>query len=147
LFIISAGYGVLDAREAIHNYDEVMRGGTAKYWRDSNLVTIIANIINEVMPTEIYGYFAGVRDWSTPSSKYRYFFTEGVLNAIQNNNSIIQSGCFFRKEGCGVKAILNSLGRTFNDTFDNNFNLEYIKNIEINNRIDGKVVIGFDRFK
>jgi len=147
LFIISAGYGVLDAREAIHNYDEVMKGNIAKYWKDANLVNIIANIINEEKPKEVYGYFAGIRDWSNPSSKYRYFFTKAVLNAIGRNNTIIHAGCFYRKEGRGVKAILNAIGRTFNDTFENNFNSEYIKNIEVNNRIDGNVVIGFDRLK
>lgn len=42
LFIISAGYGLLDAFEPCHTYEAVMSGRTARYWRDAGLTEIIA---------------------------------------------------------------------------------------------------------
>lgn len=147
IYIISAGYGVLDAREPIYHYDEVMSGSIAKYWREAGLVSVISEIIKEQSPSKVYGFFAGVREWSTPSSKYRYFFTEAVKQALNESVSINSAGCFYRKDGFGTKAILNALGRTFNDVYKKDYSSKYIKNIEQNDRKDGNVIIGFDRLK
>ena len=124
-----------------------MSGSIAKYWREAGLVSVISEIIKEQSPSKVYGFFAGVREWSTPSSKYRYFFTEAVKRALNESVSINSAGCFYRKDGLGVKAILNALGRTFNDVYKKDYSSKYIKNIEQNDRKDGNVIIGFDRLK
>ncbi|TAJ93929.1 MAG: peroxide stress protein YaaA [Gammaproteobacteria bacterium] len=146
LFILSAGYGVLDAREPIHDYDEQMKGKVAKYWRDAGLVNVIEKIIETIKPSQVYGFFSGERYWSNPSSKYRYFFTESILQSVRHTDSIKSAGCFYRKEGRGVKAILNALGKAFNDCFACGFDPDFASETEISNRRYGNVFIGYDRF-
>lgn len=146
LFILSAGYGVLDARESIHDYDEEMKGKVARYWRDAGLVDVIVNLIDAIKPSQVYGFFSGERYWSNPSSKYRYFFTESILQSVRRMGSIQSAGCFYRKEGYGVKPILSALGETFDECFTHGFNSKITDEIENVNRRYGKVVVGFDRF-
>ncbi|MGB2841707.1 MAG: hypothetical protein WBC40_04420 [Halobacteriota archaeon] len=145
LIIISAGYGIIDALEPIHNYDEMMKGKVASHWRSANLTNVIADLLLQEKPTRVYGFFAGESYWSTPGSKYRYFFTEGVKIALRKGLDTELNGCFYRIEGRGVKAILGSVGRTFMELLKSNFNDSYVKNIHENGRRDGNVKIGFDK--
>jgi hypothetical protein len=147
LYIISAGYGVIDAREAVLEYDEEMKGRTASYWREAGLQDRIAEILLHEKPSSVFGYFSAESYWSHASSKYRYFFTEGAKNALDSGLKATQAGCFYRYSGRGVKAILNSLGRTFVEHFMTGFNSEFPSEVETNGRLDGNVTVGFDRFE
>lgn len=147
IYIISAGYGVIDAREPIHNYNEEMKGKTSELWRDHGLQDMIAEILMFKKPDRVYGFFAGRSHWSRNSSSYRYFFTEGGKKAIAAGLNVTEAGCFYRIDGSGAGAILGSLGRTLVGQFRSGFNPEYVTDIESNFRQDGGVTIGFDRFR
>jgi len=147
LIIISAGYGIIDALEPIHNYDEMMKEKVALHWRNTNLTGVIADLLMQEKPARIYGFFAGESYWSTSGSKYRYFFTEGLKTALTNGLDIELCGCFYRIEGRGVKAILGSLGRTFIELLKTNFDDSYAENIYKNGRWDGNVKVGFEWIK
>jgi hypothetical protein len=108
---------------------------------------MIAEILLFEKPDRFYGFFAAEPHWKHSSSKYRYFFTKGAKNAISAGLNVTEAGCFYRLDGSGVKAILNSLGRTFVDQFVGGFNPEYVTDIENNLRQDGGVTINFDRFR
>jgi hypothetical protein len=147
VWILSAGYGLVDGREPIHDYNEVMQRDVARYWKAAGLVNIIAKAIQELQPTAVYGFFAGNRYWTTSSSSYRYFFSEALDAVLKNTSSIQEAGCFYRESGRGVKAIVNSLGQTFNDFFECDFDKSYAGNIETSGRSIGNVLIRFERFK
>ena len=147
LIIISAGYGIIDAIEPIHSYDEMMKGRVASHWKNANLTGVIADLLMRERPARIFGFFAGESYWSTPGSKYRYFFSEGVKTALANRLDVELCGCFYRAEGQGVKAILGSLGRTFIELLKIDFDDSYVENIYRNGRWDGNVKIGFERIK
>jgi hypothetical protein len=82
LAIISAGYGLLDAREPAHEYDIKMSGKIARAWREFDLVEIIAELILKEQAEKMFGFFAGSTTWNHAGSKYRFFFTEGLRLAI-----------------------------------------------------------------
>jgi len=147
LIIVSAGYGIVDALEPIHNYDAMMKGKVASHWKNSNLTNVIADLLLQERPMRVYGFFAGESRWSTPGSKYRYFFSEGVKTALRKGLDSKLSGCFYQVEGRGVKAILGSIGRTFVELMKSNFKDLYIEDIRENGRRDGNVEIGFDKFQ
>jgi len=147
LIIISAAYGIIDALEPIHSYDEMMKGNVASHWKNKNLTGVIADFLIQEKPTQIYGFFAGKSYWSTSESKYRYFFTEGVKKALTKGLDVKLCGCFYRAEGGGVKAILGSLGRTFIELLKADFDDSYVENIYKNGRRDGNVKIGFEWIK
>ncbi len=144
LIIISAGYGIVDAFEPINNYDAQLVGQVASKWKEFGLSNSIAEIIIKENPESVYGFFAGQDNWSNPSSKYRYFFTEGLKLAIKSGFKPKISGCFYREEGRGVKAILNSLGRVFRDLILSDFNDSFIIDLTEVGRWDGNVKIRFD---
>lgn len=144
LIVISAGYGIVDALEPIHDYDAMMKGGVATNWKNANLTNVIADLLLQEQPTRVYGFFAGVSYWQTSSSSYRYFFTEGVKTALSKGLDTELTGCFYRMEGRGVKAILGSLGRTFVELLKSDFDDTYVENIYKNCRRDGNITIGFD---
>jgi len=145
LIIISAGYGIVDALEPINDYDAMMKGKVATNWRNANLTNVIADLLLQEQPTRIYGFFAGGSNWQTSSSSYRYFFTEGVKNALRKGLNTELNGCFYRIEGRGVKAILGSLGRTFKELLKSDFSDSYVNKVYENGRYDGNVKIGFDK--
>lgn len=147
LIIISAGYGIIDALEPIHSYNEMMKGRVASHWKNANLTGVIADLLMQERPARIFGFFAGESYWSTSGSKYRYFFTEGVKTALANGLDVELCGCFYRVEGRGVKAILGSLGRTFIELLKIDFDDSYVENIYKNGRWDGNVKIGFEWIK
>lgn len=144
LIIVSAGYGIIDALEPIHNYEAEMKGRIASHWRNNNLIGVISDFLLHEQPARLYGFFAGKKNWSTSGAKYRYFFTEGLKSAQKKGLNIQSSGCFYRKEGMGVKAILGSLGRTFIELLRSDFNDSFVEEIIRNDRRDGNVKIGFD---
>lgn len=144
VIIVSAGYGVVDAFEPIHNYNEEMKGRTASIWRAHNLESIIADFLLQKQPARIFGFFPGERYWSTPSAKYRYFFTEGLRRAYAHGLERELGGCFYRKQGRGVGAILGGLGRTLVEFFQSGFDDAFVQETMQNNRIDGNVTMGFD---
>ena len=97
LAIISAGYGLLDAREPAHEYDIKMSGKIARAWREFDLVEIIAELILKEQAEKIFGFFAGSTTWNHAGSKYRFFFTEGLRLAAANGYRSTLAGCFYRK--------------------------------------------------
>ena len=97
--IISAGYGLLDPREPIHEYDEEMRGKTATFWRDQDLVGLIAEALLDYRPSRVFGFFTGSSELGGSSSNYRYFYTEGVRKALANGLKVSVAGCFHWREG------------------------------------------------
>ncbi|MBC7341786.1 MAG: hypothetical protein H5U02_04970 [Clostridia bacterium] len=113
LFIISAGYGILDAFELARKYDAKMEGQVATYWLNQGLADMIAEVCLRLEPGRVYGFFAGTPSWSGAGAKYRYFFTAGLRKALERGLEPEQAGCFYRAEGRGVTAILRGLGGVF----------------------------------
>lgn len=145
LIIISAGYGIVDAFEPIHQYEAVMQGKIAAFWRSYGLTNIICDFLLNANPSKVIGFFAGDVYWSTTGSKYRYFFTEGLKMAKRLGLDPKLSGCFYRKSGLGVKAILGALGRTFMNFMNNNFDDQFVMDVQKSGRSNGDIVIGFDK--
>ncbi len=147
LYIISAGYGIVDALEPIHNYDAKLQSKVAKNWKNYGLHEIISEILLREQSLNLFGFFAGTTNWNSPGSKYRYFFTQGVTHAMKLGLKPETAGCFYRVDGRGSKAILGALGRTFTEGLKNKFLSSYVENIETNYRHDRNVVIGFERIQ
>lgn len=126
LFIISAGYGLVDANELIYDYNAEMKGQTAQMWRDIGLVEFIANVIQVIKADRVFGFFSGSSQWSSTNSNYRYFFSEGLKSAISSGYSLIQAGCFHRSFGRGSAIIPKTLGYCFRDAFQENFSKNYL---------------------
>ena len=98
LFIISAGYGLLDAFEPIQKYEAMMSSRTARYWRDVGLTEIIADVCAQLKPEQDYGFFAGMPEWKGTGAKYRYFFYCRGTAGIRKGWAPVQAGCFYRKK-------------------------------------------------
>ena len=143
LFIISAWYGIVDAFEPLHQYEAKMQGRIATHWRNHNLDKIICDLLSNLRPTTVLGFFAGNEYWHGSSSKYRYFFASGLNEALNEGLDIPMSGCFYRLSGHGTTAILGALGRTFMDFLKSKFSEEFVLDIARNRRTDGNVVLGF----
>lgn len=144
LFIISAGYGVLDALEPARKYDAKMEGNVATYWRDAGLVDIIAEICVNLKPERVYGFFAGNSSWSGGGAKYRYFFTAGLKKAQQLGLPAKKAGCFHRTSGMGVGAILRALGQCFHDFAAGMFQESYLEQAMAGKLRYGEVQIGYE---
>jgi len=145
LMILSAGYGLLDALEPIHDYEAVMMRENARHWKNSHLTQVISELILYEKPAHVYGFFAGKGGWGFGGSKYRFFFTSGLKHAMGEGYKSGLSGCFYRKEGRGVNAILGSLGKTFIEFMKTGFDESYVYEIERRGRKWDNVVIGFER--
>lgn len=143
LFIVSAWYGIVDAYEPLHKYEAKMQGKVATHWRNYKLDKIICDLLLNLKPSNVFGFFAGSEDWSSSSAKYRYFFTSGLNEALMSGLDTQSSGCFYRSSGRGSTAILGALGRTFMDFLESRFNEDFVLDVARNRRIDGKVVISF----
>ncbi|MQL50844.1 peroxide stress protein YaaA [Desulfofundulus thermobenzoicus] len=147
LFIISAGYGVLDAFEPARNYDAEMKGRVARYWREAGLADIIGDICLVLSPQRVYGFFAGEPGWSGSGAKYRYFFTEGVKKALSSGFKPAQAGCFYRESGRGVTAILGALGRAFYRCLSSGPNCDMIVEAAKTSGLrDGGIIIRYQDF-
>lgn len=144
LFIISAGYGVLDAFEPVHKYEAKMEGKVARNWHDNGLAGVIGDICLNLAPEQIYGFFAGAPFWSGSVAKYRYFFSEGVKKALLFGCKPASAGCFYRESGRGVTAILGALGRVFSDCLSSGLNCgKLVEAAKVGNLRDGSIVIGY----
>lgn len=144
LFIISAWYGIIDAFEPLHKYEAKMQGKVATHWRNHKLDKMICDLLLNLKPSSVFGFFAGSEDWSGSGAKYRYFFSSGLNEALMGGLDTQLSGCFYRRSGLGTTAILGALGRTFRDFAESVFNKEFVLDIARNGRNDRNVVIGFD---
>jgi len=145
LFIISAWYGIVDAFEPLHQYEAKMQGRIATHWRNYNLDKIICDLLLNLRPSAVFGFFAGNEYWHDSSAKYRYFFARGLNEALNEGFDALLSGCFYRLSGFGSTAILGALGRIFMDFLRSRFSEEFVLDIARNGRIDRNVVIGFKR--
>ena len=143
LFIISAWYGIVDASESLHKYEAKMQGKVATHWRNYRLDQIICDLLLNLKPSNVFGFFAGSEDWSGSSAKYRYFFASGLNEALLGGLGAQISGCFYRLSGRGSAPILGSLGRTFMDFLESGFSGDFVLDVARNRRIDEKVVISF----
>ncbi len=146
LFIISAGYGVINALEPIYDYDALLSGKVARQWRENRLGEVIADYLVNQKPTEVYGFFAGEECWSGSSSNYRFFFTEGVRKAI-NNGLDAKAGCFYREDGLGAGSILYALGYVFNEFANLGFNQAYVQQMKNEVKVIGNVSVGFKKIE
>lgn len=134
LFIISAGYGLVDANEKICDYNKTMTGSTARRWRDLGLVDIISEVIISLNPSRAFGFFSGYSHWGYPGSKYRYFFTEGLKNALVRGYDPEDAGCFYRAAGAGQTLIPTTLGKCFMDAMQADFSKTFLERMKNNDR-------------
>lgn len=147
LFIISAGYGVLDALEPACKYDAKMEGSVAAHWRNAGLEDVIAEICLNLKPDRVYGFFAGTPFWSVGGAKYRYFFTAGVHRALRSGLAADRAGCFYRQSGMGVGAILQALGKCFHDFAATVFREDYPR-LALAGRLNyGRIHVGYEEIR
>ncbi len=147
LFIISAWYGLVDAFEPLHAYEAKMQGKVAKHWRNFKLEEIICDLLLTLNSSNVVGFFAGEKYWYGPGAKYRYFFTEGLKRALRRGLTTRISGCFYRASGLGAIAILSALGRTLIDFVESDFSEDFVLGVERNRRINGNIIVGFERIQ
>ena len=146
LFIISAGYGLLDAFEPVKKYEAVMSGHAARYWRDVGLTEIIADVCVQLKPEQVYGFFAGVPEWKGTGAKYRYFFTSGVQQALGKGWVPAQAGCFYfyRRKGRGVTRIMKALGMSLYELLNSGFQDAFLQDVKLNGFCWNNVEIAYD---
>lgn len=143
LFILSAGYGIVDTFEPLQKYDAEMKGEVARHWKAFGLEEIITELLLTLKPKSVFGFFAGNEDWSSPGAKYRSFFVEGLNGALSEGLDIGPSGCFFRSAGLGTTAILSALGRVFMDLVRSRYSESLVSDIARSCRISGTVAVSF----
>ena len=140
LYVVSAGYGIVHALEAIHPYEAKMKGETAASWSDTGLVSVIEELINNLKPKRVFGFFAGSPHWSKGNASYRYFFTHGAMQAATSTPCIETAACFYRSQGQGVNAIMGALGRTLLCGIETGFSEPFVNSCR-SGREDGNVTI------
>ncbi len=150
IFIVSAGYGLVESSELIYGYDAVMKATIARSWQGSNLVNVISDTILSCKPTNVFGFFTGPQTWPGAHAKYRYFYEQGVTsarNALNNGGGgIHHAGCFYRSQGRGTTLILSTLGKCLMDLVvanQNNTLPAFFRRVYNNNYTNGNVVIGY----
>jgi len=143
LFVLSAGYGIVDAFEPLQKYDAEMKGKVAQHWKAFGLEEIISELLLTLKPKSVFGFFAGGEVWSDPGAKYRYFFIMGLNRALSEGLDVELNGCFFRSAGLGTTQILGSLGRVFMDLIRSRYSESLISDIARNCRINGTVAVSF----
>ena len=146
LYIISACYGLAHALDPIRPYDAEMKGRVARFWRDSGLTAVVSELVRNSRSRRVFGFFAGPSHWSGAHAKYRYFFTEGVNEAVAMGAMVDTAACFYREDGRGTNAITGALGRTLlrgiGARFSSGFLDEYATG-----RPDGSVVIRLETIR
>jgi hypothetical protein len=75
-------YGIVDAYEPLHKYEAKMQGKVATLWRNYKLDKIISDLLLNLKPSNVLGFFTGSEYWSNAGAKYRYFFTTGLVQAL-----------------------------------------------------------------
>lgn len=113
-FIVSGGYGVLHGNEDCQDYNALLSGPVAAFWKRTGLADIIADtlISNSIPPDEVYGYFPR-------TTKYSQFFRNAIRIARRLGWSG-HAGCFINTNGIR-NACLNPLGHTFVNHYHNGF--------------------------
>jgi len=149
VFIISAGYGIVNALELLHDYEAEMKGEIADHWLNHNLVGIITDLLVQKKPEYVLGFFSGTSEWETQGSKYRYFFENAVNSALNNGLEPKIAGCFNRRQGFEAKDILGALGRTYAEFIrrlsSGGPDEQWIEQIRTQGRRDSGVIVGFNR--
>ena len=140
LYIISAGYGLVHALDPIQPYEAEMKGRVAAYWRDAGLIGVISELVRFSRSRRVFGFFAGPSHWGDARAKYRYFFTEGVKEAIALGATVDTAACFYREDGRGTNAITGALGRALLRGIRAKFSSSFLDEFTIG-RPDGNVVI------
>lgn len=149
VFILSAGYGIVEAQEFIQDYDAKMEGSIARTWKNEGLTKIIAETLLKYQPDKVFGFFAGEKNWAGSISKYRYFYSEGVKQALSQGLKATEAGCFYRAEGQSAGPILSALGLCFMEAVSSDFSDAVINSVnEIGFRHDHypSVLLKYDRF-
>ena len=142
LFIISAGYGIVDAREKIKDYDATMKSKTARLWCDAGLIGIIKDLLLKAKPKRVFGYFTGKPDWNpNQASAYRHFFTQGLESACNAGLDCEIAGCFYGKGLAGLTALGNCLLKHYRQKFST----EFAEEVEENGYTHRNTIIKFDR--
>ena len=144
LYIISAGYALVNALDPIQPYEAEMKGRVATFWRHSGLTAVISELVRNSRSRRVFGFFAGPSLWSGTHAKYRYFFTEGVNETVEMGATLDTSVCFYRKSGRGTNAILGALGRALLEGIRAKFSSGFLDAYAIG-RPDGNVVIGSEK--
>jgi hypothetical protein len=147
IFIISAGYGLVKAPEKIHNYDAEMKSKVAFHWREAGLINVIGDSLCTLNPSHVFGYFAGNPVWNPSGAQYRYFFTEGLKDALNHGLKVSLGGCFYRRDGRGVGPILSALGGIFIEHMQQDFSEDFALDVMHNCRRDGNITIGFQKIQ
>ena len=149
VFIISAGYGIVSALELLHDYEAEMKGAIADYWLKNDLTGIIADLLVQKKPQYVLGFFSGMSEWETQGSKYRYFFENGVKDALDNGLEPKSAGCFHNRQGFGAENILGALGRTYAEFIrrlsSGGPDEQWIEQIRTQGSRDSGVIVGFNR--
>ena len=150
IFVVSAGYGIIDIREPIKNYNAEMRKSTqltckcgATLWKQNHLENIICDLLIKLQPERVFGYFAGGPQWDTAEAKYRFFFEKGVRLAKHSGVKTKCSGCFFRSKWNDSRQILRALGKAFVDHYKANFSCSFAIQLQSNGHIYYEVTISF----
>jgi hypothetical protein len=142
IYIISGGYGLVDAREHIHDYEQTLDPEIARQWNNYGLVDTIAELLSTIKPKMVFGYLPGQNYERAP---YRQFFTKGLKRAVENGLQVESGGCFYNASGQGIPAILGALGMTLGNHFENNFSREYATTVYNTPIQEGNVTITFNR--
>ena len=140
LYIISAGYGLVHALDPIQPYEAEMKGRVATFWRDAGLTAVISELVRNSRSRRVFGFFAGPSHWNGAHAKYRYFFTEGVNEAVAMGATVDTAACFYREDGRGTNAITGALGRALLRGIRAKFSSGFLDEYAIG-RPDGNVVI------
>ena len=118
-----------------------MKGRVAKFWRDAGLTAMICELVrSNSRSRRVLGFFAGPSRWRGTHAKYRYFFTEGVNEAIAMGATLDAAACFYREDGRGTNAITGALGRALLKGIRAEFSSDFLGEYAIG-RLDGDVVI------
>jgi hypothetical protein len=146
VFVVSAGYGILDALEPALDYDAEMKGRVAREWRGEGLSGAISTLCQTLQPRQVYGFFAGSARWGGTAAMYRYFYTEGVRLALLQGLRPAMAGCFYRRSGDGTSAILRALGRCLNLAIDSGPSPCFARDVAHRPMSSGGIEVGFDSF-
>ncbi len=152
IFVISAGYGIIDIREPINNYDaEMIKYGKgickrgAIQWKNYELEAIIADLLKKLRPDRIFGFFTGKPEYSGGGPKDRYFFSECVCRAISSGIKPVCAGCFYRKSGRGAAAVIRCLAKAFINHSKRQFDCSYGPQLIRNPLRCNKIEVSYNR--
>ncbi|MEM2618654.1 MAG: hypothetical protein QXR87_04165 [Candidatus Hadarchaeales archaeon] len=119
-----------------------MKGKVVKNWKDVGLTEVICDFLLNAKPLRVFGFFARKSfEWYGPSSKYGYFFEEGLKRAKERGLRVELGGCFYNESGKEFK-ILRGLGKAFSNFMGKKFARQSISEV-IKEASDNDVKICF----